>query len=96
MPTAALGLKKNRSGTVSSSTSGNDEDPSPSLGHSEVSAVQHTPCEVVKPEVAQRTEDNSEISSTVGREQAGDVLKDDPASWSYKLICHPDVLEEES
>jgi hypothetical protein len=54
IPAAALGLKKNLSGTVSSSTSASDEDASPPLGHSEVSAVQHSPGEIVKPDVAQR------------------------------------------
>jgi hypothetical protein len=96
IPAAALGLKKNLSGTVASSTSPNDEDASPALGHSEVSAVQHSPGEVVKPDVAQRAENDREISSTGGREQAGDVLNDDPSSWAYKLICDPGELEEES
>jgi hypothetical protein len=54
IPAAALGLKKNLPGTAPSSTSASDEDASPPLGHSEVSAVQHSPGEIVKPDVAQR------------------------------------------
>lgn len=56
IPAAALGLKKNLSGTASNSTSAKDEHTSPPLGHSEVSAVQHSPGEVVKPELGQRRE----------------------------------------
>ncbi|HTZ63507.1 MAG TPA: hypothetical protein VMB51_05330 [Solirubrobacteraceae bacterium] len=66
IPAAALGLKKNLAGTSSSSTSGNDEDASPPLGHSEVSAVQHSPGEVVKPDVGQRREYEGEVASFVG------------------------------
>lgn len=36
------------------------------------------------------------ISSTVGNEQAGDVLKEDPSAWSKKLIGAAGDLEEES
>jgi hypothetical protein len=99
IPAAALGLKKNRSGTVSSSTSANDEDASPPLGHSEVSAVQHSPGEVVKPEVAQRREYDGEVSSRsvlrAGKE-SGNVLKEDPSAWANKLICDAGEFEEES
>jgi hypothetical protein len=95
IPAAALGLKQNRSGAVSNSTSANDEDASAPLGHSEVSAVQHSPGEVVKPDVAQRPQNDREISSTGGTEQAGDVLNNDPSAWANKLICDPGELEEQ-
>jgi hypothetical protein len=95
IPAAALGLKKNRSGTLSSSTSANDEDASPPLGHSEVTAVQHSPGEVVKPDVPQRADHDGEISSVGGTEQAGDVLNDDPSSRSNKLIGAAGELEEQ-
>jgi hypothetical protein len=49
----------------------------------------------VKPDVAQRPENDREISSTLGREQAGDVLNDDPSAWANKLICDSSELEEE-
>jgi hypothetical protein len=96
IPAAALGLKKNLSGTRSSSTSANDVNAPPPLGHSEVTAVQHSPGEVVKPDVGQRTENNCEISSTVGTEQAGDVLNDNPACRSNKVVGNAGELEEES
>jgi hypothetical protein len=95
IPAAALGLKKNLSGTVSNSTSANDEDASPPLGHSEVTTVQHSPGEVVKPDVAQRADHDGEITSVGGTEQAGDVLNDDPPGWSNKLIGTAGELEEQ-
>jgi hypothetical protein len=49
----------------------------------------------VKPEVAQRTDHDCEISSTGGTEQAGDILNNDPSAWAYKLICEPGEFEEE-
>jgi hypothetical protein len=66
MPRAAFGLKKYFEGTSSCNTSASeDEDAAPSLGHSEVSAVQHSPGEVVKPELGQRRENDGEISSVL-------------------------------
>jgi hypothetical protein len=50
----------------------------------------------VKPEVAQRPYHDPEISSTVGSEQAGDVLNDDPSTGSNKLACDSGELEEQS
>lgn len=50
----------------------------------------------MKPDVAQRAEKDREISSTGGREQAGDVLNDDPSARSNKLIGDPCELKEES
>lgn len=96
IPAAALGLKKNRSGTVASSTSGKDEDPSPSLGHSEVSAVQHSPCEVVKPELGQRRENDGEIASTVRGKESGNVLNEEPPAISEKSVCDSGCLEEKA
>jgi anti-sigma factor RsiW len=66
IPAAAFGLKKNLLGTVTSSTSGNDENTPPPLGHSEVSAVQNSVGEVMKPELGQRLENDSEITASVG------------------------------
>jgi len=65
IPAAAFGLKKNLGGASATSTSGKDENAAPTLGHSEVSAIQHSPGEVVKPELAQRREYDGEISPTV-------------------------------
>jgi hypothetical protein len=96
IPAAALGLKKNLSGTVSNSTSANDEDASPPLGHSEVSAVQHSPREVVKPELGQRREYDGEISSTVAGKKSGNVLNEDPSSVPNKVIGDSGELEEQA
>jgi hypothetical protein len=65
IPAAALGLKKYLAGTLASSTSRKDVDTAPALGDSEVSAVQHSPREVVKPEVGQRREYDGIISSAL-------------------------------
>jgi hypothetical protein len=96
IPAAAFGLKKNRSGTVPCRTSGNDEDASPPLGHTEVSAVQHSPGEIVKPELGQRRENDSEIPAVVAGKKSGYVLKDDPASVPNKVIGNPCEGEEKS
>jgi len=67
MPAAALGLKKYLAGTSASNTSASeDEHASAALGDSEVSAVQHSPGEVVKPELGQRRENDGEIPSGLG------------------------------
>jgi hypothetical protein len=50
----------------------------------------------VKPDVAQRADHDCEISSTLGTEQAGDVLNDDPAARSNKVVGAASELEEES
>lgn len=96
IPAAAFGLKKNRSGTVANSTSGKDENAPPSLGHSEVSAVQHSPSEVVKPELGQRRENDSEISSAVRGKESGYVLNEEPPAISEKSVCDSGCLEEEA
>lgn len=80
IPAAAFGLKKNLGGTSASRTSGKDEDALTSLGHSEVSAIQHSPGEVVKPELGERREYDGEISSTVAGKKSGYVLNKEPTS----------------
>ena len=96
MPAAALGLKKNLSCAVATSTSGNDEDALPSLGHAEVSAVQNSPCDIMEPEVGQRPEEDRKVLSSVGGEQSGDVLNDDPSVLVKTLVCDSGELEEQS
>lgn len=72
IPTAALGLKKNLGGTSASSTSAKDEDAPPPLGHSEVTAIQHSPGEVVKPDFAEDRADHRELGAVVlGKEAPG-------------------------
>jgi hypothetical protein len=60
-----------------------------------VSAVQHSPGEVVKPELGQRREYDGEISSGVAGKESGNVLNEDIPSGPYKLICDPCELEEQ-
>ena len=50
----------------------------------------------MKPDVPQRPEKNCEISSTSGREQAGDILNENPSARSNKLIGEAGELEEEA
>jgi hypothetical protein len=96
MPTAAFELKKNLGAALATSTSGKDVDTPPSLGDSEVSAVQHSPGAVVKPELGQRRENDGEIPSTVGGKESGYVLDEDEPSGANKLIGEPGELEEEA
>jgi hypothetical protein len=96
MPAAALGLKENLGGQSATSTSGKDEDAPPPLGHSEVSAVQHSPGEVVKPALGQRRENDGEISAVVRGKESGNVLNEDKPSGANKLVSEPHELEEES
>jgi hypothetical protein len=70
IPAAAFGLKENLGGTSASSTSGKDEYAPPPLGHSEVPAIQHSPGEVVKPEVAEDAADHRELGAVVLIEKA--------------------------
>jgi hypothetical protein len=96
IPAAALRLKKYLGATLSSSTSAKDENSAPSLGHSEVSAVQDSPGEVVKPELGQRRENDGKIPSALGGKESGYVLNEDIPSGLYKLICDPRELKEET
>lgn len=50
----------------------------------------------MKPDVPQRPDQDSEISSTGGTEQAGDVLDEDPSARSNKLVGDSCELEEEA
>ena len=59
---------------------GNNVDATALLGDSEVFAVKHTPRDSV-PEFVQRLEYDGEVSSSVAREKAVDVLKDN-GSWN--------------
>jgi hypothetical protein len=96
IPAAAFGLKKNLGGTSASSTSGKDEDAAPPLGHSEESTVQHSPGEVVKPEVGQRREYDGEISSAVAGKESGYIFNENPSPVSENKVRDSGGLEEES
>jgi hypothetical protein len=96
MPAAAVGLKKNLSCARSTRTSAKNVDTPPSLGDSEVAAVQHSPGEVVKPELGQRRENDGEISATVAGKKSGYVLDEDPSSVENKFIGDSGELVEEA
>src|SRR5579859_1988131 len=74
MPFAAFGLKKYRSGTSPVSISPDKIDPLARLGDSEVAAVKHTPAQTI-PELGQRSEDDSEISSSMRTEESRNVFE---------------------
>jgi hypothetical protein len=95
MPAQAVGLKKNLSAHRSTRTSSKYKHTPPSLGDSEESAVQQSPGEVVKPEVAQRRENDGEISATVRGKESGYVLDEDEPSWSNKFVGDSHELIEE-
>jgi hypothetical protein len=62
IPAHALGLKKNRCGTLcASSNMSNKEDSFPSLGNAEVLSVQHSVGEPI-PEFCQRPENGTKVS----------------------------------
>lgn len=75
IPFAAFGLKKYLSGTAPFSMSSHNEDAGARLGDSEVFAVKHTPSHAI-PKVGQSPNDDCEISSVVGREEARNVFDD--------------------
>jgi hypothetical protein len=95
IPAAALGLKQYLGGTLASSTSAKEVDAPPPLGHAEVSAVQHSPGEIVNPEVGQRRENEGEIAAAVRGKQSGYVLKEHPAPSGEKSGSDAGELEEE-
>jgi hypothetical protein len=66
------------------------------LGDSEESAVQHSVGDVVKPEVGQRRENDSEISATVRGKESGYVLDEDESSRPNKFIGDSHELVEQA
>jgi hypothetical protein len=78
MPAQAFALKKYRRGTMPVSKMSNNEDAAAALGHSEELSVQDSPGATI-PEFCQRPEDGSKIPPAVRRQDAGDVLPDNPA-----------------
>src|SRR4051794_24334293 len=73
-----MALKKYRCGTAPVSRMSDNEDATASLGDSEVLSVQD-PVGPPVPEFPQRPEEGSKVPSSVRRQDAGDVLPDDPA-----------------
>lgn len=90
IPIAAFWLKKYFCGGVRVSMHGNNVDTAALLRDSEIFAVKHTPRHTI-PEFVQRFEYDGEVSSSMAREKAEDVFKDN-GSWhslsndSHKLM----------
>src|SRR5690606_25377034 len=77
MPRQAVGLKKNRCGTSPASSVCDNEHTAASLGHSKVLSVQNPVGEPI-PEFCQHPEEGSKIPPSVRRQDAGDVLPNQP------------------
>ena len=78
MPLQAVALKKYRCGTSPVSKISDNEHTAASLGHSEVLSVKKPVGEPI-PEDSQEPEEGSKIPPSVRRQDAGDVLPDQPA-----------------
>jgi len=93
MPAAALGLKEylSRCSPGGSKMSDNDDSTAP-LGDSEALSVQHSPGEAI-PEVSQRPDDGTHVPSSMRRQEARDVLEDDPTG--RELAQEPDDVPVE-
>jgi hypothetical protein len=77
MPLQAVLLKKNRCGTVPVSKISDNEHTLASLGHSEILSVKHPVCEPI-PALCQPSEEGAKVPSSIGGQNAGDVLPDHP------------------
>jgi hypothetical protein len=93
IPRAAFGLKKYFCGTSPFSITSHNEDSLARLGDSEVLAVKHTPSDSI-PELGQRSNDDFEVSSSVGRQKAWNVLDD--TNWGAALFKQSSKLMKES
>jgi hypothetical protein len=95
MPLAAVALKQygRNCSDIGSSTSASDEVHAPaSLWYSKVLSVQHSPCALI-PAVGQDLKERPEVAACVGRENARDVLPEQPTS--AKAYAKPDELNGE-
>jgi len=77
IPAQAFALKKNRCGTLPTSSVCDNEYTAASLGHSEILSVKKSVGEPI-PEFAQPCEEGSKIPSSVRRQDAGDVFPNQP------------------
>jgi hypothetical protein len=94
IPVAALGLKKYFRGTVEESSSTADKEHStPSLGDSEISAVQN-PVAPSKPALGQCRKDGVEVASSVASKEPWNILKDE--SLHVELAGNPQKLVEQT
>ena len=90
IPAQAAGLKEYFRGTLVSKTADNEQT-TPSLGHSEVLRVQYPPCQTI-PEPIQGSEQAGEILPVRAAERSRDVLPDNPAitelAYSAPILLH--------
>jgi hypothetical protein len=78
MPLQTVALKKNRGGTSPVSKISDNEDATPPLGNSEELSVKHSVGDAI-PEFDHAPENGSKVPSAIRRQDAGDVLPDQPA-----------------
>ena len=78
IPLQAVALKKYRCGTSPVSKMSDNEDAAAALWNSEVLSVKNSVCDPI-PELPQHPEEGSERPSSVDRQDAGDVLPNQPA-----------------
>jgi hypothetical protein len=97
MPLQAFPLRKNRRGTSPVSKISDNEHTAPSLWdgtrvavHSDELSVKHSPGEPI-PEFAHAPEDGTKVPSASRRQDAGDVLPDQPAG--PQAVSQPKILE---
>ena len=77
MPLQAVALKKYRCGTVPVSKTSDNEHTAAALGHSVELSVMNSVGEPI-PELAQHPEEGSKVCASVTRQDAGDVLPNQP------------------
>ena len=89
IPAAALGLKKNRAGTVVESSSTDDnEHATATLGDSEILAIENPVGALSKPAVGQCGKDGVKISSSVRRKQPSNIFKHHPSRFEFSRNPH--------
>lgn len=93
IPRAAFGLKKYFCGTPPFSITSHNEDSLARLGDSEVCAIKHTPSHTI-PELGQRSNNDCEVSPSVGREEAWNVF--DNTNCGAAVLKKPTKLTKQS
>ena len=92
MPLQAVALKKNRSGTSPVSKISDNEHTAASLGHSEELSVKHSVGEPI-PEFDHAPEYGSKVPSAVRRQDAGDVLPNQPSG--AQSVSQPKIFKRQ-
>jgi hypothetical protein len=90
MPLQAVALKKNRCGTSPISKISDNEHTAAALWYSEVLSVKHSVGEPV-PEFDQAPENGTKVPSSSGRQDAGDVLPNQPLG--AQSLSQPKIFE---